>query len=89
MVFRFKIDGPEFRTLITSSVSDSPSAGLLRPLGQPIPPIPRQRRLFIRDLMSQGQTNLAAIPYIKELNPATNETAATAVPEGSGPFSIR
>lgn len=80
--FRIQL-GEEYRTLITSSVSDTPSAGLLRPLGQPIAPTPRQRRLFIRDLLAQGQTNLAAIPYIRELNPATNETAATAVPEST------
>lgn len=71
----------ELRTLLDST-TDGGSPGLLRPAGQPIMPRPRQQRLFVRDLISVQQTGLAAVPYIRELNPATNETGATAVAEG-------
>lgn len=81
--FRFDFDDVETRALITSSTSDTPAAGLLRPVGQPIAPTPRERRFFIRDLLASGTTGVASFPYIRELNPATNETAASATPEAS------
>lgn len=59
------------------------AGGPWRPLGTPIPPVPRQQRLFIRDELNVIQTGLGAVPYIQELNPATNETGATAVAEGA------
>ncbi len=71
----------EVRTLLTSSTSD-PAAGLWRPVGTPIPPVARQARLFVRDLLSVSSTGLSSIPYIKELTPATNETGASSVAEG-------
>lgn len=73
----------ETRELLTETTTATPNTGLFMPTGQPIPPIPRRRRLFIRDLLSTGATTLSAIPYIRELNPATNETGASATPEGS------
>jgi hypothetical protein len=77
-------DGVEVRNLLTGDASNSPLTGLFKPVGSPqlyVPP--RQRRLFVRDLISVQQTNLASIPYIRELNAATNETGATAVAEAS------
>jgi HK97 family phage major capsid protein len=74
----------EVRALLTSGDTDDLSeSGLWRPVGQPIPPRPRQRRLFVRDLLSVQNTGLSSVPYIKELNAATNETGADAVMEGS------
>lgn len=71
----------EYRTLLDSSSSDGP--GLLRPTGTPIPPVPRQMRMFLRDLIPATDTNLASVPYVRELTPATNETAASSVAEGA------
>lgn len=71
----------EFRTLLDST-TDGGSPGVLLPQGQPIPPTPRQMRFFLRDVIPVTQTGLASIPYVRELNPATNETGATAVAEG-------
>lgn len=77
------LNGIEFRALIDSTTDGSASdAGVFLPQGQPIAPVPRQRRLFVRDLLSVQQTGLASVPYIRELTPATNETGATAVAEG-------
>lgn len=72
----------EVRTLLDST-TDGGSPGLLLNPGVPILPRPRQRRLFVRDLLTVQQTGLASVPYIRELNPATNETGATAVAEGA------
>jgi hypothetical protein len=60
---------------------DASSSGLLLPLGQPIPPVPRQARLYLRDLMPSMTTTLAQVPYVRELTPTAQE-AATAVGEG-------
>lgn len=81
---RGALEGVEFRALIDSTTDGSGGdAGVFLPLGTPIAPVPRQRRLFVRDLLSVQQTSLASVPYIRELNAATNETGATAVAEGS------
>lgn len=72
---------PEVRTLLDFSGGDN--AALLVPAGQPIPPTPRQMRFWLRDVLSVQGTTLASIPYIRELNPATNETGATGVAEGA------
>jgi HK97 family phage major capsid protein len=60
---------------------DPSGAGYLLPVGQPIAPVPRQARLFLRDLFPKMTTTLAQIPYVQELNP-TNYESASAVPEG-------
>ncbi len=80
--FNFGDFGDNVRTLITTSTSDTPAAGVLMAVGQPIPPTPRRIQFFIRDLLASGSTNLHSFPYIRELNPATNESAASAVAEG-------
>lgn len=74
----------ELRTLIDGAGdAASGDAAMLRPLGTPIPPVPRQRRLFVRDLLSVQTTTLANINYVRELNPATNETGASSVAEAA------
>lgn len=74
----------EVRTLLTGN-DDTVDAGVWRPVGQPTlrPGTERRMRLFARDLLSTGTTGLSSVPYIRELNPATNETGATTVAEGS------
>jgi hypothetical protein len=72
----------EKRTLIDSAVTGSVNAGLWRPVGTPYAPVPRQMRMFVRDLMNVQETGLSAVPYIRELTPATNETGASSVAEG-------
>ena len=61
------------------------SAGLWVPRGTPYLPQSAidQRRLFIRDLLAGGTTELQAIPYIRELNPRIYEEGATSVAEGT------
>ena len=71
---------PEVRTLLDFAGADN--AAFLVPNGQPIPPKPRQMRFWLRDVLSVQGTSLASIPYVRELNPATNETGATGVAEG-------
>jgi HK97 family phage major capsid protein len=72
-------DDMEYRALIQETPTD---AGLWMPRGTPLPPRPREARLFVRDLLSTVNTTLASVPYIRELNPATNETGASSVAEG-------
>lgn len=75
----------EVRNLLWTSATGTPAAGLFAPVGQPFlsPGGVRRQRLFVRDLLSVQQTGLGSIPYIRELNAATNETAASAVAEAS------
>jgi HK97 family phage major capsid protein len=61
---------------------DPSGAGNLLPVGQPIAPIPRQARLYLRDLIPTMTTTLAAIPYVQELNPTEYESASS-VAEGA------
>lgn len=72
---------PEMRTLLDESGGDN--AAYLLPVGQPIAPTPRQMRFFLRDVLTVQTTGLATIPYVRELNPATNETGATGIAEGA------
>ncbi len=72
----------QVRALISTEQTD-PAGGLFMPRGTPIPPVPRTMRLFVRDVLSVQETGLNSIPYIRELNPATNEGGATAVAEGA------
>lgn len=62
---------------------DGTGAGMLLPVGQPIAPIPREAKLYLRDLIPKMNTSLAQIPYVRELAPTANELAASAVPEGT------
>jgi hypothetical protein len=66
---------------------DTSNAGMLLPVGQPIAPTPRQARLYLRDLIPKQTTTLARLPYVRELNPTSNESpasgGATAVSEGA------
>lgn len=80
----FDVEGrlPNLRTTLTTSYSDTSQAGDWLPVGQPIAPIPRQQRLFVRDLMSQIGTTLNAVPYILEQGPTSTEVGATAVVQG-------
>lgn len=52
-------------------------------VAQPVPPVPRERRLFIRDLMTVQTTGLSHVPYIRESDPVGGEGGASAVAEGS------
>lgn len=69
------------------SFDPTDAGGLLPRLGQPIPPVPRQAKLYLRDLIPSMTTTLATMPYVRELNPTTYESAAsggaTTVAEGS------
>jgi len=66
---------------------DATDSGGLLPVGQPIPPVPRQAKLYLRDLMPSMTTTLATVPYVRELNPTAYESVAsggaTTVAEGS------
>lgn len=55
----------------------------LLPVGQPIAPLPRQARLFMRDLIPVQKTTLAVVPYVRELTPTASESGASAVSEGN------
>lgn len=74
----------EARALLDSGTG-SGAAGVLRTVLQPIPPTPRQMNLVLRDLIPSTTVGASsgAIPYVRETNPATNETGATAVVEGA------
>ena len=83
-----RLDGSihEARTLLgggTVAVTIGDDGGAWRPLGTPLPPVVRQQRLFIRDVLNVIPTTLGAVPYVQELNPTVNETGATAVQEGN------
>jgi hypothetical protein len=72
--------GPQSRATVTSAV---PGGGVLRPVGDPIPPTPRRMRFFLRDLLNVQNTTLAEIPYIREVAPTATEYGASAVAEGT------
>jgi hypothetical protein len=63
------------------------SGGLIPRLGQPIPPVPRQAKLYLRDLLPTMPTTFPIIPYVRELNPTAYEQVASGgastVAEGS------
>lgn len=74
----------EVRALIDSDTTQTEgNAGLLLPQGQPIPPTPRQDRLWVRDLIPATPTTLASVPYVREYTPATDETGASSVAEAA------
>lgn len=63
--------------------TDSASGGAFLPVGQPIPPRPRQMRMFLRDVLDVSETGLSTVPYIRETNPAASEYGASAVSENT------
>lgn len=67
----------------TPGAASAVGANALLPVGQPIAPVARQAKLYLRDLIPVQPTTLAQINYVQELNPATSEAGATAVPEGN------
>lgn len=71
----------EQRALVAEN--DANGSATLLPVGQPFLVDTRRRRLFIRDLIGVQQTGLAAIPYIRELNPVANALSASTVAEGA------
>lgn len=90
---RGAIAGRESRALISGGTiaftyGDDTSAGVLRPLGSPIPPLVQQQRLFIRDVLNVIETGLGAVPYVRELDATTNEAGATAVAEGGAKAEV-
>lgn len=76
-------DANLIRTLITTSTSDTPAAGVWLPVAQPTPPVIQQRRLFVRDLMNVIPTTFNTMPYIREVNAVALEGGASAVAEGT------
>lgn len=69
----------------TGTAGTSTNAGLFVPVGSPTmpPQMISRRRLFVRDLVAPGTTNLGSIPFIREYNAALLEYGASAVAEGS------
>lgn len=83
--YSHQIEG-EVRALLISSGD----AGIWRPVGSPVlnANTVRQRRMFVRDLMSTGTTGLSSFPYIRELNAASLETGAAMTAEGSAKAEV-
>jgi len=79
----------EVRTLLLSENTD-PAAGVWRPVGTPTLATGaiRQQRLFVRDVLSVSPTGLSSVPYIRELNAATNEAGALTTSEGSAKAEV-
>lgn len=75
----------EVRNLLTGGSAGTSGSHLLVPPGTPFlsPGGIRRQRLFIRDVLSVQSTNLASVPYIRELDAATNEGGAATVTEAS------
>ena len=73
----------ELRTLITEASGSATGANYLLPVGQPYLGNVRRMRLFLRDIMAGGSTTLSAIPYVRELNAASNATSASTVAENA------
>lgn len=71
----------ETRALVGEN--DANGSSTLLPVGQPFLVNVRRRRLFIRDLIGVQQTGIAAIPYVRELNPVANALSASTVAEGA------
>lgn len=71
----------EWDTTAGPGTAGANAVNTLLPVGQPIAPIPRQARLSMRDLIPSQPTTLAQIPFVRELNPTSNELGASAVAE--------
>lgn len=73
----------ELRTLVTTYSDDAGGNDIWLPVATPTLKEPRRQRLFVRDLLTVAPTTLSAVPYIRELSPATTELGASAVSQGS------
>lgn len=75
----------EQRATITADPTGTSSGSVWLPVGQPwqTPPIVRQMRLFLRDILHVQETGLSSVPYIREVNPAASEFGASAVLENN------
>lgn len=73
------IGSVETRAIVAEG--DANGSATLLPVGQPFLVDTRRRRLFIRDLIGVQQTGLAAVPYVRELNPVANALSASTVAE--------
>lgn len=69
----------EVRTLIDNTTTSN----YLTPVGQPFLGNVRQRRLFVRDLLTVQQTGLSQVPYVREYNAASDSLAASTVAQGA------
>lgn len=82
----------EVRTPLTTYTpgNDGPGSNAFVTVGTPTlaPGAVRQQRLFVRDLLSTQGTGLASVPYIQEVNAATNETGAGMTAEGSAKTEV-
>jgi HK97 family phage major capsid protein len=80
--FDIKVEGSMFKRNLLESTPGDNAGGYFIPILQPEPPLVRQRRLFVRDLLTVTQTGLGnAIPYILEVNALALEGGASAVAE--------
>lgn len=77
-IYNYAAQGYQQRDLLSGVAADG---GVFAPIGQPIPPRVRMRRLFVRDMLSVQTTGLHTVPYIQETTPATDELGATTVLE--------
>lgn len=81
---REHLSGESPNVEVRDLVSLGTSTNLTLPVIQPTLIGVRRRRLFVRDLLSVVSVTQAAIPYYRELNAQTNESAASTVTEGTG-----
>ena len=64
---RGSLGTPEYRALVdTTETDDTGGSAFLNYAPAALPPVLRQRRFFIRDLMNVQPTSLPSIPYIRE-----------------------
>lgn len=78
----------EMRTLATTYSDDPGGNDIWLPIGTPTLKAPRQQRFFLRDLLDVAPTTLAAVPYIRELNPTSTETGAAMTAQGSAKAEV-
>lgn len=77
--------GVEVRNLLTGTGIGVSGSDAFAPVGTPFlaPGGIRRRAFRLRDLLSVQGTGLSSVPYIRELNAASNEGGASAVSEAS------
>lgn len=68
----------ERRNLLDTGNTGGASAGGFLAVGQPLPPVPQQARLFVRDLIPTTPTNLGVVPYVREVSATEFEAASGA-----------